>query len=71
MITKKTYIKAAKIVNEKRNEARSTYRVIGATQRLYEENVAIELENAFIELFRGDNPRFDKKKFLAACGESK
>lgn len=71
MITKKTYIKAAKIVNEKRNEARSTYRVIGAAQRLYEENVAIELENAFIELFRGDNPRFDKKKFLAACGESK
>ena len=70
MITKKTYIKAAKIVNEKRNEARSTYRVIGATQRLYEENVAIELENAFIELFQGDNPRFDKKKFLAACGES-
>lgn len=71
MITKKIYIKAASIVKKQRDEARDTSRVIGASSRLYEENVAVELENAFIELFQGDNPRFNKDKFLDACGSDK
>lgn len=68
MITRKIYIKAAKIVSDKRIEAKSTYHPKNGSQRLYEENVAVELENAFIELFQGDNPRFNKNKFLDACG---
>lgn len=68
---RKDYVKAAGIVKKQRNEARSTSRVIGPKQRLYEESVAIELENAFVELFQGDNPRFDKNKFLDACGSAK
>jgi hypothetical protein len=67
MITKKTYIKAAKMVHDKRIEARSTYNPKDGGQRVYEENVATELEDAFIELFRGDNPRFDEDRFSAAC----
>jgi hypothetical protein len=71
MITRKTYIKAAKIVSELRKEARSTYHPKGGSQRLYEENVAVEVEDAFVKLFHGDNPRFNKEKFLDACGADK
>jgi hypothetical protein len=29
--------------------------------------VTIEVMAAFIELFEGDNPRFDKDRFIKAC----
>lgn len=67
-MTRKDYIKAAKLVHDKRVHARdTTFPVFGGKQRLYEENVATELEEAFIEFFREDNPRFDEKKFSEAC----
>lgn len=66
-MTKKDYIKAAKMVKEMRVEARATSRVIGAKQRLYEENVSTEVEDAFAKFFRNDNPRFDEKRFRQAC----
>ena len=66
-MTKKDYIKSATIVKNKLTEAKSTYHPKSGSQRLYEENVAVELEEAFIELFRGDNPRFNKERFLNAC----
>lgn len=66
-MTKKDYIKAAKIVSEMCNDARSSSRVIGAKQRQYEENVAVEVADAFVKLFEGDNPRFNRSRFLEAC----
>jgi hypothetical protein len=70
-MTKKDYIKAAKIVNDIRVHASTLSRVSCARQIQDQENTAIEVENAFIELFQGDNPRFNKQRFLAACnGES-
>lgn len=66
MITKRTYIKAAKIVNDIRDGKRFISQPRSG-QAQYLESVAIEVENAFVNLFEGDNPRFDKKKFLDAC----
>jgi hypothetical protein len=65
-MTKRDYIKAAKIVCMKRSEARSVSRAISNKQRLYEENVASELEEVFIQFFADDNPRFDRKRFADA-----
>lgn len=70
-MTKKDYIKAAKIVNDIRVHAQSLSRVSCARQIQDQENTAIEVENAFVLLFQEDNPRFNKQRFLAACnGES-
>jgi hypothetical protein len=70
-MTKKDYIKAAKIVNDIRIHSQSLSRVSCGRQIQDAENAAIEVENAFILLFQGDNPRFNKQRFLAACnGES-
>lgn len=66
-MTKKDYIKAAKIVNDIRTHAKTLSRVSCAQQIHDSENTAIEVENAFILLFQEDNPRFDKTRFLAAC----
>jgi len=66
-MTKKDYIKAAKMVKEMRAEAQATSRTIGAKQRLYEENVSSEMEDVFAKFFRNDNPRFDEKRFREAC----
>ena len=69
-MTKKDYIKAAKMVSEMRVSANSTSRAIGPNQRLYEENVSVELEDVFVKFFRNDNPRFDEKRFRQACKET-
>lgn len=66
-MTKKDYIKAAKIVKEIRSEAADTRRVIGASQRLYQENVSFEVEDAFVLFFQNDNPLFDERRFRQAC----
>jgi hypothetical protein len=66
-MTKKDYIKAAKMVSELRENAQLTSRVIGAKQRLYEENVSTEVEDIFVNFFRNDNPRFDENRFRQAC----
>lgn len=71
MITRKTYIKAAKIVKEKRDHALTLSKISLANQIADLEYVAYELETAFIELFQGDNPKFNKEKFLDACGSDK
>jgi hypothetical protein len=69
-MTKKDYIKAAKMVKEMRVSAHSTSRSIGPKQRLYEENVSVEMEDSFVKLFRDDNPRFDENRFRQACKEA-
>lgn len=68
-MTKKDYIKAAKMVKGMRVDARSSSRTIGPKQRLYEENVSVEMEDSFVKLFRDDNPRFDETRFRQACKE--
>lgn len=68
-MTKKDYVKAAQIVKDMANAAKDPSRVIGANQRHYEVMAATEASFAFVKLFEGDNPRFDKQKFLAACNE--
>jgi len=68
-MTKKDYIKAAKMVKQMRMDAHSTSRSIGPKQRLYEENVSVEMEDSFVKLFQDNNPRFDEKRFRQACKE--
>ena len=52
-MARKDYIKAAGIVREAR-------RIDGDT-------VATTIRDAFAELFRGDNARFDYRRFVDAC----
>ncbi len=70
MITKKYYIKAANIVKDMARAAKDTSRVIGPNQRHYELMAATEASYAFVKLFEGDNPSFNKDKFLNACNKS-
>jgi hypothetical protein len=64
---RKDYIKAAELIKAKRVEARGTTHPKDGSQRVYEENVATEMEETFIQFFSNDNPRFDKKRFSQAC----
>lgn len=66
-MTKKDYIKAAKIVHNMRVGAHTRDRVISDSQRFHEESVALEMEDTFVMFFRDDNPRFDEKRFRQAC----
>ena len=52
-MTKKDYIRAAEIVRDIGNE--------------HGDNAATGARLGFIELFRGDNPRFDTERFNEAC----
>lgn len=53
-MTKKDYEKAAKIVKQ--------------TLMTRDPSYAQVLSDVLIELFAGDNPRFDRGRFLKACG---
>lgn len=54
-MTKKDYEKAATIVRDACLSGGSAW----------QQRTAIE--NAFVELFKGDNPQFDEARFRAAC----
>ena len=54
-MTRKDYIKAAEIARWQFSHG--------------EAKVFIGIREAFVELFRGDNPRFDVERFRAACEE--
>lgn len=59
-MTKKDYIKAAEIVSESKWDSK-----VKPAERQ-------RLADAFVRLFQGDNPRFNKERFLTACNlESK
>jgi hypothetical protein len=59
-MTKKDYIKAAEIVSESKWDSK-----VKSAERQ-------RLADAFVRLFQGDNPRFNKERFLTACNlESK
>ena len=53
-MTKKDFEKAAKLIAAKRKS-------------LALPKLATKLEEVFVEFFEGDNPRFDRERFLTAC----
>lgn len=59
-MTKKDYEKAAKIVRRFR---------VNTPDHWIEPLISSSMEDGFIELFKNDNPRFDEKRFCAACKE--
>ena len=67
-MTSKDYIKAAKIIQNMRNQAYKAPNIIGRKEAIH---TTFEVERTFIQFFSEDNPRFNKQRFLAACnGES-
>ena len=56
-MTKKDYERAATIVQFMRSGLHTPN----------QEVIALGAEHAFVELFTGDNPRFDEARFRAAC----
>lgn len=63
-MTKKDYERAARIVQDTlRTDARIDRLAKGPGDAL----VAEVLQDVFVKLFRGDNPRFDEFRFRRAC----
>jgi hypothetical protein len=54
-MTKKDYIKAAEIVSGSKWDSK-----VRPAERK-------RMAEAFVKLFEGDNPRFDRSRFLEAC----
>jgi hypothetical protein len=55
-MTKKDYIKAAEIVSQTKWDSK-----VKPAERK-------RMAAAFVSFFQGDNPRFDRERFLTACG---
>lgn len=53
-MTKKDFERAAKLIAQRR-------------ESLALPKLVTKLEEVFVEFFEGDNPRFDRERFLAAC----
>lgn len=64
-MTKKDYEKAAKIVAKKRQTARTFSAGSQKFRQAYQ--ASNDVEDAFVEFFRNDNPRFDEERFIFAC----
>lgn len=54
-MTKKDYIKAAEIIAQTKWDSK-----VKPAERS-------RLAQAFVQFFAGDNPRFDRERFLSAC----
>ena len=57
-MTKKHFIRAAEIVNG----------LLVSTEAAHAHQVARQVADAYIELFSAYNDRFDRQRFLVACG---
>jgi hypothetical protein len=64
MTSKKDYVKAANLVLSRRSK---NWENVDLADKLRGELFCDELENTFVKLFSGDNPRFDEGKFRKAC----
>jgi hypothetical protein len=62
-MTKKDYVKAAKITQALYSRAKEMTRGEAAVMEV----TAKAVEDAFALFFRDDNPRFDKERFSEAC----
>jgi cell fate (sporulation/competence/biofilm development) regulator YmcA (YheA/YmcA/DUF963 family) len=58
MMTRKDYIATADILET----------MVSSTDTVEEMNLAIDAIDAFAEMFAKDNPRFDRTRFVRACG---
>ena len=65
-MTRKDYVKAAAIVASHWQAARVATIAMHASQ-LPLTDTALAIQEAFIALFRGDNPAFDAHRFREAC----
>ena len=70
MNTRKDFERAAEIVKDFYLSADPVGRDDNG-QYVVDARVAVAVESAFVSFFRGDNPQFDKEKFLAACKPQK
>ena len=57
MMTRKDYIKTSQIISDHSD--------------LINENILYSIAKDFANYFANDNPRFDSKRFFAACGINK
>ena len=58
-MTKKDYIRAANLVKTRLANQKKNSKLLDMSF----------LEDAFVELFQSDNPRFDERRFRQACKE--
>jgi len=58
-MTKKDYIRAANLVKTRLTNQKKNSKLLDMSF----------LEDAFVELFQSDNPRFDERRFRQACKE--
>lgn len=61
-MTKKDYIKIAAVFSQYRDHAGNW------PQSPWRHTAAQELSSRFADMLAQDNPRFDRARFLAACG---
>ena len=60
MMTRKDYEKATEIVKQQLEHEKAAYMPLPISRAIVQ---------AFVDLFRHDNPRFDVKRFRKACGQ--
>ena len=63
MMTRKDYVRAANLVAWMRKDE---CRKVDMSHRIAS---SVTVEQAFIEFFRGDNPRFNQDRFQDACNK--
>lgn len=61
-MTKKDYIAIAKVISDERNHPASGSKAAQVT--------CDRLAHRFADMLASDNPRFDRARFLQACGAS-
>jgi len=69
-MTKKDYDKAAKIVQDLYLTAYQPRNQVSTDEDgepVYDCHLPIAVENAFIQFFQNNNPRFDRDRFVKAC----
>lgn len=64
-MTKKDYIAFAKILNARLAEAQARGERSGRAEAV---TAMLKTINDVAELFQAENPRFDRTRFVAACG---
>lgn len=65
-MTRKDYVRAAEIVRSLRKVARRVGNDNSGAS-IYDMRQAQAVEDAFVSLFRGDNPAFSEDRFRSAC----
>jgi hypothetical protein len=64
--TKSTYEETAKILGK--NIVRINNSSMGSTAKLLQLNIVKEISVGFVKLYKEDNPKFNPRRFMLACG---